>query len=361
MQPMLLAELVDDLGQRSRRPVPGWPRSTRSSTLLRHLAATRSSPRPGTSSAIRPRVGSASGGRRSARPRRRRRRRARRSRSTTCRARSTASATQPAPGPVRARRDILDRPLRARDRTGGRLPAPAPARRAAPRRARGVMTDAIARAAGRAARRSCGARRCSAATCARPRGSRSPTARTRSPRSGSTCCGRCCRCSRRPPRTLRRRWRRPGRASVEWKLDGARIQVHRAGDDVRVFTRNLNDVTERLPEVVAAVRVVPGAHARARRRSDRRRRRRTAAAVPGHDEPLRPAASRRARHPAQPRSSSTSCASTTTTCSTRRSPTRRDALARDRRRARDPVGRDRRSRRRGRVPRRRARGRATKA
>jgi DNA ligase 1 len=51
-----------------------------------------------------------------------------------------------------------------------------------------------------------------------------------------------------------------GPASVEWKLDGARIQVHRAGDDVRVFTRNLNDVTERLPEVVAAARLFePGA------------------------------------------------------------------------------------------------------
>jgi DNA ligase 1 len=42
-----------------------------------------------------------------------------------------------------------------------------------------------------------------------------------------------------------------GLASVEWKLDGARIQVHKDGDDVRVFTRNLNDVTDRLPEVVA--------------------------------------------------------------------------------------------------------------
>jgi DNA ligase-1 len=49
---------------------------------------------------------------------------------------------------------------------------------------------------------------------------------------------------------------RTGLASVEWKLDGARIQVHRAGDDVRVFTRNLNDVTERLPEVVDAVRAL---------------------------------------------------------------------------------------------------------
>jgi ATP-dependent DNA ligase I len=39
-------------------------------------------------------------------------------------------------------------------------------------------------------------------------------------------------------------------ASVEWKLDGARIQVHRSSGDVRVFTRNLADVTERVPEIV---------------------------------------------------------------------------------------------------------------
>ena len=43
-----------------------------------------------------------------------------------------------------------------------------------------------------------------------------------------------------------------GSAFVEWKLDGVRIQVHRRGDDVRIYTRNLNDVTARLPEVVAA-------------------------------------------------------------------------------------------------------------
>lgn len=45
-----------------------------------------------------------------------------------------------------------------------------------------------------------------------------------------------------------------GPASIEWKLDGARVQVHRDGPDVRIFTRNLNDVTERLPGVVAMVR-----------------------------------------------------------------------------------------------------------
>ncbi|MGH9224122.1 MAG: ATP-dependent DNA ligase [Acidimicrobiales bacterium] len=48
-----------------------------------------------------------------------------------------------------------------------------------------------------------------------------------------------------------------GEASVEWKLDGARIQVHRDGDDVRIFTRNLNDITERLPSIVAAVKAMP--------------------------------------------------------------------------------------------------------
>ena len=48
-----------------------------------------------------------------------------------------------------------------------------------------------------------------------------------------------------------------GPASVSWKLDGARIQVHRAGDLVRVFTRNLNDVTARLPVVTAIVGALP--------------------------------------------------------------------------------------------------------
>ena len=47
-----------------------------------------------------------------------------------------------------------------------------------------------------------------------------------------------------------------GPASVEWKLDGARVQVHRHGDEVRVFTRNLNDVTDRLATVVTAARAV---------------------------------------------------------------------------------------------------------
>ncbi|WP_295010306.1 ATP-dependent DNA ligase [uncultured Microbacterium sp.] len=48
-----------------------------------------------------------------------------------------------------------------------------------------------------------------------------------------------------------------GEASVEYKLDGARIQVHRHGDDVRVYTRSLADVTHRLPEIVEVVRGLP--------------------------------------------------------------------------------------------------------
>jgi len=42
--------------------------------------------------------------------------------------------------------------------------------------------------------------------------------------------------------------------AVDAKLDGVRIQVHRSGDDVAVFTRSLDDVTGRMPEVVAATR-----------------------------------------------------------------------------------------------------------
>jgi DNA ligase-1 len=47
---------------------------------------------------------------------------------------------------------------------------------------------------------------------------------------------------------------RTGPAGVEEKLDGVRVQVHRSGADVLVVTRSLDDITARLPEVVAAVR-----------------------------------------------------------------------------------------------------------
>src|SRR5207249_2070816 len=45
-----------------------------------------------------------------------------------------------------------------------------------------------------------------------------------------------------------------GEAAFEYKLDGARIQVHKQGDEVRVLSRQLNDVTVAVPEVVEAAR-----------------------------------------------------------------------------------------------------------
>ena len=48
-----------------------------------------------------------------------------------------------------------------------------------------------------------------------------------------------------------------GEASVEWKLDGIRVQVHRDGDEVRIWTRNLNEITDRLPGVREVVRSFP--------------------------------------------------------------------------------------------------------
>ncbi|HSJ08549.1 MAG TPA: ATP-dependent DNA ligase [Longimicrobiales bacterium] len=47
------------------------------------------------------------------------------------------------------------------------------------------------------------------------------------------------------------------RAALDWKLDGARVQVHRSGDDVRIYTRGLNEVTSSLPELVESVRTLP--------------------------------------------------------------------------------------------------------
>ena len=48
-----------------------------------------------------------------------------------------------------------------------------------------------------------------------------------------------------------------GLASVEWKLDGIRVQAHKQGDEVRLFSRGLNDITAGLPGVVDLVRRVP--------------------------------------------------------------------------------------------------------
>jgi ATP-dependent DNA ligase I len=46
-------------------------------------------------------------------------------------------------------------------------------------------------------------------------------------------------------------------AAVEFKLDGVRVQVHRSGDEVRVFSRSLDDITARVPELVDAARALP--------------------------------------------------------------------------------------------------------
>jgi DNA ligase-1 len=48
-----------------------------------------------------------------------------------------------------------------------------------------------------------------------------------------------------------------GEAAVEWKLDGVRIQVHRDGDEIGIFTRTLEPIGERMPEIAEAVRALP--------------------------------------------------------------------------------------------------------
>jgi len=50
---------------------------------------------------------------------------------------------------------------------------------------------------------------------------------------------------------------RLGRAAFEWKLDGARVQAHKSGGEVRVYTRSLNEVTAAVPEIVAALQGCP--------------------------------------------------------------------------------------------------------
>jgi DNA ligase-1 len=50
---------------------------------------------------------------------------------------------------------------------------------------------------------------------------------------------------------------RLGTAALDWKLDGIRAQLHKDGDDVTVFTRSLDDVTARMPELVEAARSFP--------------------------------------------------------------------------------------------------------
>ena len=48
-----------------------------------------------------------------------------------------------------------------------------------------------------------------------------------------------------------------GEAAFEWKMDGARIQVHKAAQTVRIYTRTLNEITAAVPEIVDVVRALP--------------------------------------------------------------------------------------------------------
>lgn len=48
-----------------------------------------------------------------------------------------------------------------------------------------------------------------------------------------------------------------GEAAWEYKIDGARIQIHKANDEIKIFTRHLKEVTSRLPEIVALARSLP--------------------------------------------------------------------------------------------------------
>ena len=108
------------------------------------------------------------------------------------------------------------------------------------------------------------------------------------------------------------------RALVEWKLDGIRIQAHRRDDEVRIYTRNLNEITDALPGIAEAVRRLPvrqavlDGEARMGEHGLPRSRRRSRESI-------------ETRHPRSRPSSSISCTSTARICWTRRSTASRPA------------------------------------
>jgi DNA ligase-1 len=61
----------------------------------------------------------------------------------------------------------------------------------------------------------------------------------------------------RPAKDVGEAMDRLGQAAAEWKLDGARVQIHREAGEVGVFTRTLDDVTARVPELVEAALGLP--------------------------------------------------------------------------------------------------------
>ena len=100
-------------------------------------------------------------------------------------------------------------------------------------------------------------------------------------------------------------------ALVEYKMDGARIQVHRENDEVHVYTRTLREITGTVTELVELVRALPVRIGGARRRDAGAHRRRQAPPVPGDDEPVRQhAATSRSARCCCGRISSTACTST---------------------------------------------------
>ena len=109
-------------------------------------------------------------------------------------------------------------------------------------------------------------------------------------------------------------WERIGadEVAVEWKLDGIRVQVHKIGDRVLLVTRTLEDITDRLPEVVAIVRALPAERAVLDGEA-------LAVGPDGRPRPFQETASRTASGsgvvPSR-RTSSTCCTSTARTCST---------------------------------------------
>ena len=60
-----------------------------------------------------------------------------------------------------------------------------------------------------------------------------------------------------PAASLEEAMERVGEGAVDWKLDGARIQLHRDGADVAIYSRSLDDLTARLPEIAAAALELP--------------------------------------------------------------------------------------------------------
>ena len=197
-----------------------------------------------------------------------------------------ASPRWPARGP-RASGSPGGRPVRPGDRAGAAAAARPAHRRAAPGRARGRDARRRSRAAAGVPLR----RRTAGGDAARRRRRRSPRRRSTGgaealaavPAAGRPPGAADAGLDRRP--TSPRRSGRLGEAAVEWKLDGIRVQVHRAGDDVSRVHPQPDDITDRVPEVVEAVAALPVRDVVLDGEAIALRAGRPAAAVPGDRQP----------------------------------------------------------------------------